>query len=337
MPVGIVAHGAYVPKNRLHLEEIRKFWGGLGTPSVKEKAFPGYDEDSVTMAVEAARQALDRSQMEADELGAIFFATTSGPYDEKPNASTVAAAISGSSRMRVVEMGGSPRAGLQALISALEFCSCWGRPAMAVASDAPSAHPTSSLEHGLGAGACAFVVANREDATTLEATESISIETLGERFRRRGELYLQDLELRQDELPDCVTQAIESVLVSAKTSISDIDVIVVPDPDGGVPSRIAKRIGASPDRVLSLTPRIGDAGTASSPLGLIAALEKLHPGQRILVCSYGSGADATIWLVGRASIESMQKGRRLEEMLDQGKARSYGEYLKLRGFLRKGA
>lgn len=333
MATGIVAHGAYVPKNRLPLEEVRRFWGGLSTPAIKEKAFPSYDEDPVTMGVEAGRQALERSPFGAEELGAIFFATTSGPYEEKPNVSTIASALTGSSRIRVVEMGGSPRAGLQALLSAWEFSASWGKPAMAIASDAPIAHPASSLEHGLGAGAAAFVIGEGEGATTLEAVESISVETFGERFRRRGQSYLQDLELRQDELTGSVLKAIEGLMGGARISLSQVEALVLPDPDGGTPARIAKALGASPEKLLSLTPRIGDTGAASVPLGLIAALEKLEAGKRILVCSYGAGADATSWIMGEASIVSRQRGRSLEDILERGRIRSYGDYLKLRGFL----
>jgi 3-hydroxy-3-methylglutaryl CoA synthase len=40
---------------------------------VAEKSVPGPDKDVVTMAVEAARTALDRSGLETDSIGAVWW------------------------------------------------------------------------------------------------------------------------------------------------------------------------------------------------------------------------------------------------------------------------
>lgn len=334
MRTGIIAHGAYVPVQRLGLEELKRFWGTLSTPAVRQKSFPGYDEDVITMGVEAARQALQRSGMPAEALGAVFLATTSGPYEEKPNVSTLVSAISGSSRLRAVELGSSPRAGALALLAGLEFSSSWGRPALVVASDAPLAHPSSGLEHGLGAGAAAFIIAPNEKATFLEGVESLSVETFGERFRRRGERFLQDLELRQDEISGCVIEGVKGLLQRLGCSIQDFDSIVLPDPDGVTAGRLAGRLAVEKAKIVSLTPRIGDAGAAAVLLGMVKAMEDLDAGKRVLVVSYGSGVDVMSWTLGEAAAESRGIGWSLEEILGKGRERSYGEYLKMRGFLR---
>lgn len=333
MGIGIIAHGAYVPTQRMGLEEVRKFWGTLSTPAISQKAFPGYDEDVITMGVEAARQALQRWGMPAEKLGAVFLATTSGPYEEKPNVSTLVSAISESSTLRAVELGGSPRAGALALLAAVEFSSFWGRPALVVASDAPLAHPSCGLEHGLGAGAAAFIVGPDKKATSLEAVESLSLETFGERFRRRGERFLQDLELRQDELSRCVLEGIKGLLRGLGCSIQDFDSIVLPDPDGSTASRLAGKLGVEKGKTVSLTSRIGDTGTAAVLLGMVQALENLDVGRRMLVVTYGSGVDVMSWILGQAAADSRCTGPSLEEILGKGRERSYGEYLKMRGFL----
>lgn len=333
MRVGIIAHGAYVPSQRMGLEEVRKFWGTLSTPAIRQKSFPGYDEDVITMGVEAARLALHRCDMSGEKMGAVFLATTSGPYEEKPNVSTLVSAISGSSRLRAVELGGTPRAGALALMAGLEFSSFWGRPALVVASDAPFAHPSCGLEHGLGAGAAAFVVAPDEKATTLEAVESNSVESFGERFRRRGERFLQDLELRQDEISGCVLEGVKGLLNRLGCSLEDFGSVVLPDPDGATAGRLAGKLGVEKRKIVSLTPRMGDAGTAASLLGMVQAMEHLDVGQRLLVVSYGSGVEVMSWILGEASVKSRGIGWSLEEILGNGRERSYGEYLKIRGFL----
>ncbi len=63
---GIIGYGAYVPRNRIKVEEIAKVWGA-DAPSYKkglmlrEKSVPAPDQDVITMSVEAARNALTRA------------------------------------------------------------------------------------------------------------------------------------------------------------------------------------------------------------------------------------------------------------------------------------
>ena len=51
MPAGIESYGAYVPIYRLSLETLAQVWGGRIKQG--EKAIANWDEDSITMAVEA--------------------------------------------------------------------------------------------------------------------------------------------------------------------------------------------------------------------------------------------------------------------------------------------
>lgn len=62
---GIVGYGAYIPRNRIKVEEIAKVWGA-DAPSYKrglmleEKSVPSPDQDTIAMSVEAAKNALKR-------------------------------------------------------------------------------------------------------------------------------------------------------------------------------------------------------------------------------------------------------------------------------------
>ena len=74
--VGITAFGAYVPRLRLQREAIAKantwFDPSLAALARGERSFCNWDEDSVTMAVEAARDATDSNSR--DKIGAICLA-----------------------------------------------------------------------------------------------------------------------------------------------------------------------------------------------------------------------------------------------------------------------
>ena len=59
---GIVGYGAHLPRHRIKVEEIAKVWGA-DAPSYKkglmlrEKSVPPPDMDTITLSVEAARNA----------------------------------------------------------------------------------------------------------------------------------------------------------------------------------------------------------------------------------------------------------------------------------------
>ena len=77
MSIGITTYGVYIPQYRIRVEEIARVWGddpndikkGL---RVLEKSVPDRDEDTATIAVEAARSALQRSGLAGADIGAIY-------------------------------------------------------------------------------------------------------------------------------------------------------------------------------------------------------------------------------------------------------------------------
>ncbi|MEM2192800.1 MAG: hypothetical protein QXG38_04225, partial [Candidatus Hadarchaeales archaeon] len=82
----------------IKVEEIARVWGvdpetikkGL---NVYEKSVPGLDEDTATIAVEAARNAVQHAGINPAEIGAIYVGSESHPYAVKPTATIVAEAI----------------------------------------------------------------------------------------------------------------------------------------------------------------------------------------------------------------------------------------------------
>ena len=96
--VGIVGYGAYIPRNRIKVEEIAKVWGA-DAPSYKkglmlqEKSVPGPDQDTITMSIEATKNALKRAGIDPQKIGAVYVGSESHPYAVKPSGTTVAEAI----------------------------------------------------------------------------------------------------------------------------------------------------------------------------------------------------------------------------------------------------
>ena len=113
---GISAIGAYVPKYRLARSLFAQAWGSGGGPG--ERAVASYDEDTLSLAVNAAVDAINAHGR--DGIDAVYFASTTAPYREKSSAALVTAAADLGTNIRTADFGGSLRSGAMALRAAIE-------------------------------------------------------------------------------------------------------------------------------------------------------------------------------------------------------------------------
>ena len=128
--LGLVSMGAYVPRYRLTGKLLAQVWGSGGG----ERAVANYDEDAVTMACEAALDAV--AGRDPARIGACFLASTSAPYVEKSNATLVATVADLGTALLTADVGGSLRSGTTALRLALDAVRAGtAAEALAVASD----------------------------------------------------------------------------------------------------------------------------------------------------------------------------------------------------------
>src|SRR4051812_27879112 len=119
---GIAAWGAYAPRLRLSRKAVTQAnaWvaPNLRAKGKGERAMANWDEDALTMAVEAARDALgpddDRSAIDA-----LYFASTTAPFTDRLNAGIVSAALTLEKSIASADITGSQRCGLAALGQAL--------------------------------------------------------------------------------------------------------------------------------------------------------------------------------------------------------------------------
>jgi 3-hydroxy-3-methylglutaryl CoA synthase len=77
MVAGLLGLATYAPSGRLSVDEVRRHWGSAGPPGVRTVAVAGFDEDTVTMAVEALDAVLSATGRTAEDLDALYFATGS--------------------------------------------------------------------------------------------------------------------------------------------------------------------------------------------------------------------------------------------------------------------
>src|SRR5512143_4282216 len=152
--VGITGYGAYVPRFRIRAEEIARVWSGAdeGLP-IEEKAVPGLDEDTITMSIEAARNALARAEIDPQKLRAVWVGSESHPYAVKPSSTLVAEAIGAVPHTQAADWEFACKAGTEAFVAAMGLVgSGMGHYAMAIGMDTAQRKPGDALEYTAGAG-----------------------------------------------------------------------------------------------------------------------------------------------------------------------------------------
>jgi len=324
---GIMSYAVSLPSLRISASAYEKNWGSCGARGLKQKAFCAYDEDPVTLGIQASKSALERLGERFPKIDALFFGVTTPPYEEKPSAATLPTALFDYTDIRVTEITGSPQAGIQALIAAIEYCEAVpNRYSLAVAADAPVGRINTHYEHALGAAGAAFVVGPNGDVANMIDRLAITQESFGTRFRRLGEEYITDLELR--------TQSNIASAAAIGTKFSEVNGLELGRIAVGSEPSVVKAISHVFDlpeaEVISLWSQIGDAGSASAPLALASAFDKMCVGDTVLAVGIGSGATAGLFKAGKGLVLNRETGKTVDELIGCGRMVKYIDYLKHR-------
>jgi hydroxymethylglutaryl-CoA synthase len=326
--VGIVSYGSYVPYRRLKRSAISQV---LGVPGGKgERAVASFDEDGVSMAVEAARDAV-RSGSGAS-VEALFFATTTPPYGEKLNAAIVGAGARLPLEIRAADLTGSTRAGLGAVLQAADSVRGGAKHALAVAGDCRLGAPEGKAEQQNGDAAVAFLLGSDDAIVEIEATASLTREFL-DSWRSPGERFPHSWEERfalTQAFAPLLGKVIQSVLAKAKIAAKDLAKVILDSPNPRAVDEVTRGMKLEPAQIgdpLALT--VGQTGAAHPGLMLAAVLPAAKPGDRILVASAADGADAILFRVTDRATRYTQ-ARSVGRMIESKGDVSYGSYLKWR-------
>lgn len=168
MRVGVEALGVYVPPGRLATAELRQFWPGVGTPGgVRSVSVAGFDEDIVTMGVEAAQLALDGLGGTVASIDLLAVATCSSPYVEHSAAAEIARGLGVPAGAALLDLAGSTLGGVSALQAAWDAVET-GRAsrALVIASERRRGAPGTAVE-ALGAGAVALLIGADAPSTLI--------------------------------------------------------------------------------------------------------------------------------------------------------------------------
>ncbi len=316
----IISYAAAFPSLRMNASEIKKAWRSLGAKGLNRKTVCAFDEDPITLATQAAVDALASASLNGEAIDAIFVGSTTLPYEEKPSSATLATALTARRNVRVVEIRGSCQAGLQALVAAMEYCkSNEGKRALAVATDSPMASIDRGLEHAMSAAAAAFIVGSGDPVAVLDQVAATTKESFGGRMRRHGEALTCDLELRTDD-------DMESIKDLANETMK-ADTLAIGLGLAGQ-NKAAKTLTGFGALKNPLWPNLGDAGAALAAVELCAILDAAQVDESVIAVAVGGGTTAIRLRVRRAG-----NGNRTEAALAEGREINYMEYLKHRRIL----
>ena len=344
---GIVGYGAYIPRNRIKVEEIAKVWGA-DAPSYKrglmleEKSVPSPDQDTITMSVEASKNALKRALIDPADIGAVYVGSESHPYAVKPSGTVLAEALASTPEVHTADFEFACKAGTEAMFVALGLVRAGEiKYGLAVGADTSQGAPGDALEYSAAAGAAAFIFGSEKIVAKAKETYSYMTDTPD--FWRREYQYYPQHGGRFTGDPAYfkhIMGAGNGIMEKSGMKASDFNYVIFHQPNGKFPFRVGKMLGFEKSQIETgwLVSKLGNTYSGSSPLGLTAVLDVAQKGDMILIISYGSGAgsDAFIFEVTERIDEVRDLAPKTRDLLDKNKNYlEYGEYAKFRQKIRK--
>ncbi len=327
-PVGVVGVGVAAPALRLAPGEVAKVWGtGGGRGSL---AVCGADEDTLTLAWEAAERAMGAAGAAGDAVSGLWWGTTRPPFAEGPSHAFLASALGLSVSVQGALCAGSPHCGMEALLAAWDAVAAGHADvALVVASDAllPGLGTAGETTTGAGAAALVLVASAGADGNgagaparlVSRATRRLPVvdRVRGDQEPATGDVYDGRLFREEVFLP---------LVADVAATLGTRERWALADPDGKLAGAAVRRLGGT---LVSgdTQSRLGDAGSAAALLGAAASFSS--PGTLGLV-GYGGGRATAVAVEVTRPVPGAQI---VEELLSGGSPVSYTDALKARGQL----
>lgn len=319
MAIKICGTGAYAPPNRMTNHEIAKFvdttdcWirerTGIGERRIAK------EETTTTMAVEAARRALEDAGMSAEELDAVIVSTISpdvilpsvacevqkelgaeNAFGFDVNAACTGYLVAYHIAASFIETGACRKVlviGSECLSKVVNWrdrstCILFGDGAGATVlqADPSEGHRTyATVTHSDGNRGAALTMKNRFDTCNLQK-EMRSLKVLDEQH------YLQmDGQAVFKFAVKQVPEVIDEVLEKNKLQKEDIDWYVLHQANRRIVEAVAKRLGEPLDKFPMNMQEYGNTSSASIPILLNEMKQegKLKKGQKLVMAGFGAG------------------------------------------------
>jgi len=336
--IGIVGYGCYIPQYRIPAREVARVWkGGSDAVPITEKAVPGPDEDTMTIGLEAARNALARAQVNPQHIGAVWVGSESHPYAVKPTSTIIAEAIGATPNTMGADWQFACKAGTETVQACIGFVAGgMARYAMGIGADTAQGRPGDALEYTAAAGGAAYIIGLAEESlAVIEATYSHVTDTPD--FWRRPTTHYPSHGQRFTGEPayfEHVTSAAKIIMSELGYGPKDFDYVVLHQPNKKFPERAAQMLGFKKEQWVTglLSPIVGNSYAGASLVGLTAVLDEAKPGNKILCVSFGSGAGSDAFVIETTPAIAERQGRALttRQYIDRRIELDYAMYVRYR-------
>ena len=262
---------------------------------IRQRYFCGENENTTTLAIEAAKNALTDSGVDKSEIGCLLVATSSGEYAMPSTACLVHKALELPEDIPVMDIGAACAGFLYAVDTARALLMAHGgRYAIVVGAEQMS-HVLDMTDRNtcvlFGDGAGAAVLALEEDAEYYSVVGS------------RGDLAIQvggplrSIPMTMDgqnvfrfavsTLPMCVDKLLEK----SGLTLENVDWVVCHQANQRIIDASIRRLGVPAEKFYKNLDRFANTSAASVPLAIAELKEsgKLVSGQRVIMVGFGGG------------------------------------------------
>lgn len=262
---------------------------------IRQRYFCGENENTTTLAIEAAKNALADSGVDKSEIGCLIVATSSGEYAMPSTACLVHKALELPQDIPVMDVGAACAGFLYAVDTARALLMAHGGKYAIVVGAEQMSHVLDMTDRntcvlfGDGAGAAVFELESDGEYTSVVGT--------------RGDLAIQvggplrDIHMTMDgqnvfrfavsTIPMCV----EKLLEKSGLTLEDVDWVVCHQANQRIIDASIRRLGVPAEKFYKNLDRFANTSAASIPLAIAELKEsgKLVSGQRVIMVGFGGG------------------------------------------------
>jgi len=304
---------------------------------LEEKTVPAPDQDTITISVEATKNALKRANIDPSQIGCVYIGSESHPYAVKPSGTTLAEVIGATPDVHCADFEFACKAGSEGMFVAYGLVKAGLiKYGLAVGADTSQGAPGDALEYAASAGGAAFIFGTENVVATIDETFSFMTDTPD--FWRREYMHYPRHAGRFTGEPAYfthVTGSANAIMEKAGMKPEDFAYVICHQPNGKFPQRVGKMLGFTKEQIEPgwLAPILGNTYSGSSPMGLTSTLDIAKPGDRILMVSYGSGSGSDSFII--TVTDEIEKVRNLAphtraQLAEKKRYVDYGTYAKFR-------
>lgn len=334
--IGVAGWGTYIPKYRIRLEEIGKV---VGISAYGFKSVNGFDEDAITMALEACENALISANIRPENVKLITIGTESSSITYKQISAHLINYLGINNAVISSDINFNTKSGTEALkVAVFSLPNNLNDYALVIGVDADISKPGTISEFYYSSAASALVLTRKVDecAAVIEGLKTFSINSLD--AWSVDNVKLIDENLIIDNILKNVPKVVSDLINEKGLKLSEISHVAYTQSNWKIINKLSKSLGMSIEKFKAgfLYDKIGCSGAASSLISLTAVLESAQRDEIILLVSYGSGfsVDSFLFRVSKNIENVRERSIPLSKYLNNLEVIDYATYLKFRGFLR---